>query len=81
MWSGCRTPLDLYGPGTVPFWACRLLSGKLILFSQRRQVVPDGAYTPLSNILSIATRSTCGSVRLEVDAFLPLLPALSLPKG
>ena len=74
VWSGCRTPEDLYDPVTVPFWACRLPFGQAHLFSQRRQVVPDGAFASLSNILSIATRSSCGSVWLGVDAFLPLHP-------
>lgn len=59
-------------PGTFPFWACLCLLGH----SQRRQDVPDDAYTPSSNILSIATCSA-GSPRLA-RAYRLSLPLLTI---
>jgi len=76
--GGCFTPGSLRvqsctrwhaRPGTNPFWACLGLSGH----SQRRQDVPDDAYTP-SLAFTIATCLGCHCFRLAVYP----LPTLAL---
>lgn len=70
----------LYGPNTFPFWGLPPVLVTELLASVGRLSMTARTYaTSLS--LSIATCSTCDAVWLGDDAFLPLLPALSLPKG
>ena len=70
--SGYHTPLDCMALRPSPFGACHLsLIG--LLASVGRLSMTTRTYTP-SLSLSIATYSTCDSVWLGDDAFLPLLP-------